>query len=46
MIENALRAVGGDKDRAANALGLRRQYLVRKIRQFGIDLKAFEEPSL
>jgi hypothetical protein len=36
LLEQALRTAGGNRTRAARALGLQRTYLLRLIREFGV----------
>jgi DNA-binding NtrC family response regulator len=38
LIERTLSAAGGNRTRAARALGLQRTYLLRLMREFGVDV--------
>jgi len=40
LIESTLTALGGNRTRAARALGLQRTYLLRLMREFAIDVPA------
>jgi DNA-binding NtrC family response regulator len=40
LIEATLRQLGGNRTRAARALGLQRTYLLRLIREFDINIPA------
>ena len=46
LIEHALCEVGGNRTRAARALGLQRTYLLRLMREFGVDVPRAAAPGL
>jgi len=46
LIEHALCEVGGNRTRAARALGLQRTYLLRLMREFGVDVPRAPAPAL
>jgi DNA-binding NtrC family response regulator len=41
IIEQALTATEGNASRAASALGIDRTYLTKRMKQLGVDRKAF-----
>jgi hypothetical protein len=46
LIESALCEVGGNRTRAARALGLQRTYLLRLMREFGVNVPRAAAPAL
>jgi hypothetical protein len=46
LIESALCEVGGNRTRAARALGLQRTYLLRLMREFGVNVPRGGGPAL